>query len=171
MNPALCRGRHRIKPDQRTRRDDDLSTALARQIDQVLIGEERPAAQRHHGLAISEKGFDDLPKELRRHAFDHHVGAWLEFIDRKHRSRYSALPQSSLRLLAIIGRYRRQGERLYALVQRFGDTPADYAKSGDRDPHGLFTFSSSRHVSGRGRLLPAAVGTATCSARQSLQPW
>ena len=83
MNGTDGRRRHGVETDQRAGRHHDLAAMFPRQLDQVLVLQQRADAEHDSGVAARYHRRNDRTHELARRAFDHDVGGIGQRLDRQ----------------------------------------------------------------------------------------
>src|SRR5665213_3479640 len=111
---AQCRRLHRVERQERSGRHQDAAAVPPRQLDEVEIVEQRPAAQRDEGATVGERRFGDVAQMRRRRAFDDDVGRFPEAIERQHRHGMGEGGHRRFRPRRVAGRDRGEAEALYA---------------------------------------------------------
>ncbi|MGY4477516.1 hypothetical protein ACVILL_004930 [Bradyrhizobium sp. USDA 3364] len=134
MNGPDRRRGHRIEPDQRAGRHDDLAAMGSREFDEVLVLQQRADAEHHRGLAALDHRRHDRADHLARRALDHDVGDLGKLFDRHQLRRRAELRDPAAMLVRAVRRHRNQRQALDALVERLDDIGADRAETGDRHP-------------------------------------
>ena len=134
MNLSDRRRGHRVKPDQRPGRHDDLSAVLPGKLDQVFVFEQRAGAQHDRGFSACHEGRNDRPHELRRRALDHDIGDIGEPFDRQDGGRRCQRAEPVAMLLGVLRRHRGENQSVYSPVQRLRNLLADRPQPGNRHP-------------------------------------